>query len=273
MNGTVAIDVRGLHKRFGPHEVLKSVDLTVHSGQVVALMGPSGAGKTTLLRCLTLLDEPDAGTITIHGRTVDCSYPVHGRHRNRVIRDIRIRTAMVFQQYHLFPHKTVLENIVEAPVAVRRIPRPYAVEVGERLLARVGLSDKRDEYPARLSGGQQQRVAIARALAMDPEVLLFDEPISALDLELGEQMVHIMKNLTARGITMVVVTHDIGFAREVADRVVFMDAGYILEEQAPSVFFSNPSTPRARSFLRLTAEGGDTYPEVDDTHPELEQTN
>ncbi|GAA2080326.1 amino acid ABC transporter ATP-binding protein [Actinomadura alba] len=266
MIDTVAIDVRGLHKRFGRHEVLKSVDLTVRSGEVVAVMGPSGAGKTTLMRCLNLLEEPDAGTITVHGRTVDCTSPRRTRHRSRVIRDIRTRTAMVFQNYNLFPHLTVLENVIEAPISVRRLPRSYAVEIGDRLLGRLGLTDKRDEYPSRLSGGQLQRVAIARALAMDPEVILFDEPVSALDLELGAEILHIMKNLTARGITMVIVTHEIAFAREVADRVVFMDAGYILEEQHPSVFFSNPATPRARSFLRLVSEG-------DGSPPELERTN
>ncbi|MGH3389112.1 MAG: amino acid ABC transporter ATP-binding protein [Actinomadura sp.] len=242
------------------------MDLTVRGGEVIAIMGPSGAGKTTLMRCLNLLEEPDAGTITINGRTVDCSSPRRDRHRDRLIRDIRIHTAMVFQQYNLFPHLTVLENIIEAPLAVRKLPRAYAVEVGVRLLDRIGLADKRDEYPSRLSGGQQQRVAIARALAMDPEIILFDEPIAALDLELGAAMLQIMKNLIARDITMVIVTHDVAFAREVADRVVFMDAGYILEEQRPGSFFTNPATSRAKSFLRLLSD-------ADGVPPEIEQSN
>jgi ABC-type polar amino acid transport system ATPase subunit len=253
MMNTPAIHLQGLHKRFGDHEVLKSVDLTVQTGEVVALMGPSGAGKTTLLRCINLLEEPDAGTIIVHGRTIDCSSPQRTRHRRGLIRDIRIHTAMVFQHYHLFPHLTALQNIIEAPIGVRGLPRSYAAEIGERLLAQVGLSDKRDQHPARLSGGQQQRLAIARALAMDPEIILFDEPISALDQELGTQILDIMQNLTAHGITMLIVTHDTDFASQIADRVVFMDGGYILEDQRPSTFFTSPATPRARSFLRLNS--------------------
>jgi cystine transport system ATP-binding protein len=256
----VAIDARGLHKRFGELEVLKSVDLTVHSGEVVVIMGPSGSGKTTLIRCLNLLEEPNAGSITVHGQTVDCSSPRHSRSRSRLIRDIRTRTAMVFQHLNLFPHLTVLENIIEGPIAVRRLPRSYAIEAGERLLAHVGLTDKRDEYPARLSGGQKQRVAIARALAMEPEIILFDEPTSALDPELGAEVLQTMKDLAAYGMTMVIITHEIAFAREIADRVAFMDAGYILEEQHPSTFFSNPATPRAKSFLRLRSGTDDTKP-------------
>lgn len=265
MTRTVAIDARGLHKRFGELEVLRSVDLTVHSGEVVVIMGPSGSGKTTLLRCLNFLEEPDAGSVTVHGRTVDCSSARPGRARNRLIRDIRARTAMVFQHLNLFPHMTALENVIEGPISVRRLPRPYAVEAGERLLAHVGLADKRDEYPARLSGGQKQRVAIARALAMEPEVILFDEPTSALDPELGAEVLQTMKDLAAYGMTMVIITHEIAFAREVADRVAFMDAGYILEEQRPNVFFSNPATPRARAFLRLMAD-------TDGPPPGLEKT-
>ncbi|MEV7004903.1 amino acid ABC transporter ATP-binding protein [Streptosporangium sp. NPDC051022] len=265
MTGTVAIEARGLHKRFGELEVLRSVDLTVHSGEVVVIMGPSGSGKTTLIRCLNLLEEPDAGSVTVHGRTVDYPSPGHSRSRNRLIRDIRTRTAMVFQHFNLFPHMTVLENVIEGPISVRRLPRSYAIEAGERLLAHVGLSDKRDEYPARLSGGQQQRVAIARALAMEPEVILFDEPTSALDPELGAEVLQTMKSLAAYGMTMVIITHEIPFAREVADRVAFMDAGYILEEQPPNAFFSNPATPRAMSFLRLMAD-------PDGTRPGLEKT-
>ncbi|GAA4556955.1 amino acid ABC transporter ATP-binding protein [Planotetraspora kaengkrachanensis] len=261
----VAIHAQGLHKSFGDLEVLKSVDLTVRTGEVVVIMGPSGAGKTTLLRCLNLLEEPDAGSITVRGRTVNCAGPRHSRNRRRLIRDIRVRTAMVFQQFNLFPHMTALQNVIEGPIHVRRLPRPYAIEVGERLLARVGLTDKRDEHPARLSGGQKQRVAIARALAMEPEVILFDEPTSALDPELRAEVLQAIKNLAAHGMTMVIVTHEIAFAREVADRVVFMDKGYILEEQSPSVFFSNPANTRIRSFLRLMSDSG--------PHPELEEAS
>ncbi|GII56621.1 ABC transporter ATP-binding protein [Planotetraspora thailandica] len=265
MTDNVAIHAQGLHKRFGDLEVLKSVDLTVRSGEVVVIMGPSGSGKTTLLRCLNLLEEPDAGSITVRGRTVDCSGPRQGRGRRRLIRDIRVRTAMVFQQFNLFPHMTALQNVIEGPIHVRRLPRSYAIEVGERLLARVGLSDKRDEHPARLSGGQKQRVAIARALAMEPEVILFDEPTSALDPELRAEVLQAIKNLAAHGMTMVIVTHEIAFAREVANRVVFMDKGYILEEQSPSVFFSDPANTRIRSFLRLMSDTG--------PHPELEEAS
>ncbi|MFC3980366.1 amino acid ABC transporter ATP-binding protein [Streptosporangium jomthongense] len=256
MSGNVAVDVRGLHKRFGDLEVLRSVDLTVYSGEVVVIMGPSGSGKTTLIRCLNLLDEPDAGSVTVHGTTL--SYPARGqgRSRRRLVRDIRARTAMVFQHFNLFPHMTVLQNVIEGPISVRRLPRSYAVEVGERLLAHVGLDDKRDEYPARLSGGQRQRVAIARALAMEPEVILLDEPTSALDPELGAEVLQTIRSLAACGTTMVVITHEIPFAREVADRVAFMDAGHILEEQHPNVFFDAPATARARSFLRLVPKGG-----------------
>jgi ABC-type polar amino acid transport system ATPase subunit len=233
MTSEVAIQVHGLHKRFGDDEVLKSIDLTVHRGEIVVIMGPSGAGKTTLLRCLNLLEKPDAGTITIHDRTVECSPQRGGRHRDRLVRDLRTRTAMVFQHYHLFPHLTVLQNVVEAPIGVRGLPRPAAVALGERLLAELRLTGKRDEYPARLSGGQQQRLAIARALAMDPDVVLFDEPTSALDRELAAEVARIIKDLAARGITVVIVAHDLAFAREVAHRVLFLEAGYLLDEQPP----------------------------------------
>jgi cystine transport system ATP-binding protein len=233
MTSEVAIRVHGLHKRFGDDEVLKSIDLTVHRGEIVVIMGPSGAGKTTLLRCLNLLEKPDAGTITIHDRTVECSPQRGGRRRDRLVRDLRTRTAMVFQHYHLFPHLTVLQNVVEAPIGVRGLPREAAVALGERLLAELRLTGKRDEYPARLSGGQQQRLAIARALAMDPDVVLFDEPTSALDRELAAEVARIIKDLAARGITVVIVAHDLAFAREVAHRVLFMEAGYLLDEQPP----------------------------------------
>ncbi|GII64739.1 ABC transporter ATP-binding protein [Sphaerisporangium krabiense] len=261
----VAIEARGLHKHFGERQVLKSVDLTVRTGEVVAVMGPSGAGKTTLIRCLNMLERPEAGTIRVQGHTVNCSSPPDRRQR-RAIRDIRIRTAMVFQEFHLFPHLTVLENVIEGPISVRGLPRSYAIEVGERLLARLGIDDTRDRHPARLSGGQRQRVAIARAMAMDPEVILFDEPTSALDPELGDALLGTMRGLAARGIAMVLVTHDVAFAGRIADRVVFMDSGYILEDHPPRVFFSNPSTPRAKSFLRL-------MPDADTPPPALENTS
>ncbi|MCT9934498.1 amino acid ABC transporter ATP-binding protein [Planotetraspora sp. A-T 1434] len=260
----LTIDAHGLHKRFGDLQVLKSVDLTIRSGEVVVIMGPSGSGKTTLLRCLNLLEQPDAGTVTVRGRTVDCSVRGSGRGQAGLVRDIRIRTAMVFQHYNLFPHMTVLQNVVEGPLSVRRLPRPYALEVGERLLERVGLIDKRDEYPAKLSGGQKQRVAIARALAMDPEVVLLDEPTSSLDPELRAEVLQVLKDLARRGMTMVIVTHEIAFAREVADRILFMDNGYILEEQAPQTFFSNPASTRVRSFLRLMS-GTESQPEIEAT--------
>jgi cystine transport system ATP-binding protein len=268
MSSAVAVQVHGLHKRFGDDEVLKSIDLTVHRGEIVVIMGPSGSGKTTLLRCLNLLEKPDAGTITIHDRTMDWTPHGGGRQRDRLVRDIRTRTAMVFQHYHLFPHLTVLQNVIEAPIGVRGLRRRDAVVLGERLLADLRLTDKRDEHPARLSGGQQQRLAIARALAMDPDVVLFDEPTSALDRELAADVARIIKDLAARGITVVIVAHDIAFAREVAHRVIFMDAGYILEEQSPHVFFDNPSTPRARSFLRLpVAADGDAHSHAGHHHP------
>lgn len=262
MTDRLAIDAHGLHKRFGDLQVLKSVDLSIHSGEVVVIMGPSGSGKTTLLRCLNLLEQPDAGTVTVRGRTVDCSVRGSRRGQARLVRDIRIRTAMVFQHYNLFPHLTVLQNVVEGPLSVRGLPRPYALEVGERLLERVGLIDKRDEYPSRLSGGQKQRVAIARALAMDPEVVLLDEPTSSLDPELRAEVLQVLRDLARRGMTMVIVTHEIAFAREVADRVLFMDNGYILEEQTPQTFFSDPAHTRVRSFLRLMS-GTESQPEIE----------
>jgi ABC-type polar amino acid transport system ATPase subunit len=267
MTSTVAIQVHGLHKRFGDEEVLKSIDLTVHRGEIVVIMGPSSAGKTTLLRCLNLLERPDAGTITIHEQTVDYSPNAGGRPRDRIIRDIRTRTAMVFQHYHLFPHLTALQNVIEAPIGVRGLRRPHATAMGERLLADLRLTDKRNQHPARLSGGQQQRLAIARALAMEPDIILFDEPTSALDRELAADLARTIKDLAGRGITVVIVTHDTAFARGAAHRVVFMDAGYIVEEQPPHIFFDNPATPRARSFLGFpTAADGDPPHHADHRH-------
>lgn len=244
------IRTEALRKRFGPREVLKGIDMSVRRGEVVVVMGPSGSGKTTLLRCMNLLEEPDAGRITACGIEVPCRSVLQGRERARRVRAIRIRVGMVFQQFNLFPHMTALQNVVEAPVSVRNMPLREACALGEGLLARVGLADKRDEYPSRLSGGQKQRVAIARALAMKPEVVLFDEPTSALDPELHEEVLQTMRELARDGMTMAVVTHEVGFARDVADRVFFMDDGAIVEEAAAGDFFADPRHPRARAFLR-----------------------
>ncbi|WP_051814686.1 amino acid ABC transporter ATP-binding protein [Streptomyces iakyrus] len=247
------IHISGLHKRFGALEVLKGVDLTVARGEVVVVMGPSGSGKTTLIRCMNLLEEPDAGTVAVCGCSVECGDRARRRERARQVREIRHRTAMVFQQFNLFPHLTALGNVAEGPLSVRRMPRADAEALARRLLDRVGLADKAAEYPARLSGGQKQRVAIARALAMEPEVVLFDEPTSALDPELHAEVLQVMRELARDGMTMVVVTHEVEFAREVSDRVVFMDGGVVLEEGPPREFLSRPAHPRAQAFLRLVA--------------------
>ncbi len=247
------IEVEGLRKRFGALEVLKGIDLAVRRGEVVVVMGRSGSGKTTLIRCMNLLEEPDAGRVRICGCAVGCGEGARGRARARAIREIRTRAGMVFQSFNLFPHMTALGNVIEGPITVKRMPRPEAVALGEALLARVGLADKRDEYPSRLSGGQKQRVAIARALAMQPAVMLFDEPTSALDPELHDEVLQTMRALARDGMTMVVVTHEIRFAQDVADRVVFMEGGLIVEQGAPSEFFCRPQHPGARSFLRLVA--------------------
>jgi len=252
-NDDCTIRVEEVHKRFGSLEVLKGVSVSVTRGEVIVVMGPSGSGKTTLIRCMNLLEEPDSGTVSVCGRVISCGPGCKGRERAREIREIRTRAAMVFQQFNLFPHMTALENIIEGPLSVRGLRRPDAIALGERLLARVGLAEKRDEHPARLSGGQKQRVAIARALAMEPEVILFDEPTSALDPELHLEVLQVIRELADEGMTMVVVTHEVQFAREAADRVLFMDDGHILEEAPPADFFANPRHARARTFLRLVA--------------------
>ncbi|WP_431922360.1 amino acid ABC transporter ATP-binding protein [Nonomuraea jabiensis] len=243
------VSVRGLCKRFGDLEVLKGIDLDVERGEVVVVMGPSGSGKTTLIRCLNLLESPEAGSVSVCGAGLDCGAALS----KRAVRDIRRHTAMVFQQFNLFPHMTALQNVMEGPVSVRGLPRAQAADLGRRLLGRVGLGDKYDCYPAKLSGGQRQRVAIARALAMEPEVILFDEPTSALDPELHAEVLQVMRELAREGMTMVVVTHETAFAREVADRVVFMDGGTVIEQGPPSSFFTKPAHPRVRTFLQLVA--------------------
>ena len=235
------ITVSNLHKYFGELHVLKGVDLEVRPREVVVLIGASGSGKSTLLRCLNFLELKDEGSIVIDGQEIDPA--------TTPLNKVRENVGMVFQHFNLFPHMTVLENVIEAPVHVKRIPKAEAIEQARQLLDKVGLGDKSDAYPEKLSGGQKQRVAIARALAMEPSVMLFDEPTSALDPELVGEVLEVMKGLAADGMTMVVVTHEMGFAREVADRVVFLDGGTIAEQGPPGTLFSNPQHPKARQFL------------------------
>lgn len=236
------IELKGIEKSFKNVEAVRGVDLTVEDGDIVCIIGPSGSGKSTLLRCINALEIPDAGSVVIDGETVDV--------RNRKQLE-RLRTGMgfVFQHFNLFPHLTVLENLTLAPVKVKGLDPAAAEQTARELLARVGLADKVDSYPGKLSGGQKQRVAIARALAMGPEVMLFDEPTSALDPEMIGEVLDVMKELAHAGTTMVVVTHEMGFAREVATRVIFMDAGQIIEQGAPTEIFGSPKSERTRAFL------------------------
>ena len=235
------IDVKNLHKSFGNHEVLKGVNEHIEKGEKVVVIGPSGSGKSTFLRCLNLLEEPTGGEIIFEGQNITA--------KDTDINLVRRRMGMVFQQFNLFPHLTVRENIKLAPVKLKVMTDEEADKRALELLARVGLPDKADSYPAQLSGGQQQRIAIARALAMNPDVMLFDEPTSALDPEMVGEVLEIMKELADDGMTMVVVTHEMGFAREVATRVLFMDGGNIVEQNEPKEFFANPQHPRLKDFL------------------------
>jgi polar amino acid transport system ATP-binding protein len=237
----VKVSVKGLEKSFGELEVLRGVDLDVTEGEVVSVIGPSGSGKSTFLRCINALEVPTAGTIEVDGITVT--------KRHADINKIRENIGMVFQQFNLFPHLTVLENITMAPIDRKRLTKDEAEIKGKELLARVGLSEKENAYPKQLSGGQQQRVAIARALAMRPDLMLFDEPTSALDPEMVGEVLAVMKQLAAEGMTMIVVTHEMGFAREVSDRVIFMDGGIIVEEGSPERIFGNPTERRTIDFL------------------------
>ena len=241
------IKVRGLHKYFGPLHVIKGVDLDVMPREVVVIIGPSGGGKSTFLRCLNFLEEPSAGTIEIDNVLINARESAR-RHGNQ-IRELRKRAGMVFQQFNLFPHMTALENTIEGPVTVKGMSKEQAIAKGEELLSWVGLSDKRDEYPSRLSGGQQQRVAIARALCMEPKIMLFDEPTSALDPELIAEVVEVMERLANQGMTMVVVTHELHFARDVSDRVILMADGVWAEVAPPGELFTNPKEERTRQFL------------------------
>lgn len=235
------IKFNDVHKNFEALQVLKGIDLSIEKGQVVTLIGPSGSGKSTILRCVNLLERPDSGQIFIQGKEITAP--------KADIQSIRRNIGMVFQLFNLFPHKTVLENMIYAPIAVNRVPKEQAVAKAMELLNRVGLKEKADVYPGKLSGGQKQRVAIARALAMEPEIMLFDEPTSALDPEMVKEVLEVIKSLAHTGITMMLVTHEMGFAREVSDRICFLDNGVILEDSAPDVFFKNPATERAKSFL------------------------
>ncbi|MEU1805227.1 amino acid ABC transporter ATP-binding protein [Streptomyces sp. NPDC019937] len=245
------VDIRSVHKSFGSLEVLRGIDLEVRAGEVAVVLGPSGSGKSTLLRAINHLEKVDSGWISVAGSLVgyrkrhDKLYEL----RERDILEQRTRIGFVFQNFNLFPHLTVLENIIEAPISALRRPRKQAVESAERLLARVGLADKASAYPRQLSGGQQQRVAIARALALEPELLLFDEPTSALDPELVGEVLDVIKDLADQGTTMIVVTHEIGFAREVADTVVFMDDGRIVEQGPPADVLDHPRETRTKAFL------------------------
>jgi ABC-type polar amino acid transport system ATPase subunit len=248
------VRLRGVHKRFGNLEVLKGVDLDVAKGEVVCILGPSGSGKSTLLRCVNLLAPPEAGEIFLEGRDI-CKGPGSGTGEQSWNLDfVRQRVGMVFQQFNLFPHKTALENVTLAPQKVLGKSRAEAGEKGRALLQRVGLGDQLGQYPETLSGGQQQRVAIARALAMEPHVMLFDEVTSALDPELVKEVLDTMRELAAEGMTMLVVTHEIGFAREVGDQVVFMDGGVVVEQGDPKQVLDDPREERTQKFLGLVLE-------------------
>ena len=235
------LEVRYLHKSFGKLEVLKGINLSVNEGEVIVIIGPSGSGKSTFLRCINFLEKSQRGDIIIDGSLIERKEAMMNRMRQNV--------GMVFQHFNLFPHKTVLNNIIEGPVQVKGMDKQKAIILAEELLEKVGLSDKRDVYPAMLSGGQKQRVAIARTMAMEPKMILFDEPTSALDPELVGEVLTVMKNLARDGMTMVIVSHEMSFAREVSDRVIFMDDGRILEEGNPEDIFNNPQNERTQAFL------------------------
>jgi L-cystine transport system ATP-binding protein len=239
------IEVKNVHKSFGRNEVLKGVDISLNKGDVVVVLGPSGSGKTTLLRCMNFLEKADAGSIKIDGLLVEFDHAA-----KKDILAVRQKTAFVFQNYNLFNNKTALENVTEGLIIGRKISRPRAEEIGKNALVKVGLSQKFDAYPSQLSGGQQQRVGIARAIAVNPEVILFDEPTSALDPELIGDILEVMKQLAREGTTMLVVTHEMSFAEDVAHRVVFMDNGVIVEEGPPQEIFAHPKEERTRQFLK-----------------------
>jgi polar amino acid transport system ATP-binding protein len=244
----IAVEVRGLSKRFGTHEVLTDISFKVGSGTTVCILGPSGSGKSTLLRCINLLEKPNSGEVFLRRERV--GFANGARMSEKALAPTRVRMGMVFQHFNLWPHLTVLGNVIESPVHVLRRPRDECVAHAVKLIEKVGLADKQHVFPHTLSGGQKQRVAIARALAINPEVLLFDEPTSALDPEIVGEVLVVMKQLSTEGMTMIVVTHEMGFAREAADTIIFMDAGRIVETASPEEFFARPSTERAKQFLQ-----------------------
>lgn len=248
------IVARGVHKWYGQFHALRGIDLTVHRGEVVVIMGPSGSGKSTFIRTFNALESFQKGTILVDGTPLS--------HDLRNIEAVRSEVGMVFQQFNLFPHLTVLDNITLAPISVRRLPKAQAEDIALKLLERVGILEQAKKYPGQLSGGQQQRVAIARALAMQPKIMLFDEPTSALDLEMVQEVLDVMRSLARSGMTMVIVSHEASFAREVADRIVFMAEGSLIEEATPQVFFENPQHERTRRFLAriIFSQKNDTAP-------------
>jgi len=253
--GEVVVSARKVEKYFGDLHVLQGVDLDVRRHETVMIIGRSGSGKTTFLRCLNFLEEPTVGSVRIADIEVDAD-PIHRRSRSHQeqIRQLRLRAGMVFQDFNLFPHMTVIENCIEAPTRVRKVPRNEAIERADGFLDKVHLLDKRNEYPARLSGGQKQRAAIARALTNEPQVLMFDEPTSALDQELIGDVLKVMEDLAHEGMTMIVVTHEMHFAHEAADRVVFMEEGLIVEDGPPEQVLNNPQDPRTKQFMRRFIE-------------------
>ena len=253
MQPTESVTLQDIHKSFGDNEVLRGISLSANQGDVISVLGSSGSGKSTLLRCINLLEVPDRGTLFVSGEKVLMRQNRKGLNRpadNRQVERIRAKLAMVFQQFNLWSHMTILENVIEAPIHVLKVPRAEALDKARHYLDKVGIPDKLDAYPAHLSGGQQQRAAIARALAMEPEVILFDEPTSALDPELVGEVLLVMRNLAVEGRTMIVVTHEMGFAREVSSRVIFLDQGLISEDGTPSEVFDTPKTERFKTFIQ-----------------------
>lgn len=250
---TPSIEISNLYKSFGDNEVLKDISLSAYKGDVISVLGSSGSGKSTLLRCINLLETPDSGQLKVSGEEVLMKSNSKGQYRpadNKQVERIRSKLAMVFQQFNLWSHMTILENVIEAPVHVLKMNKKQAEDNARRYLEKVGIGDKFDAYPAHLSGGQQQRAAIARALAMEPEAILFDEPTSALDPELVGEVLGVMRNLADEGRTMIVVTHEMGFAREVSSRVIFLDQGRIVEDGTPEQVFDNPESKRFQTFIQ-----------------------